>query len=118
MRREIDEGKKDIYDVYTLHLVEWREIFFTKVHEKVMIAVLKIVKKQRDGETIEQAQIKSVVNSFVSLGLDETDSTKSTLDVYRFHFEKPFIAATTKYYDEESAQFICPKFRCRVHDKG
>ena len=106
VRREIDEGKKDVYDVYTLHLVEWREVFFTKVHEKVMVAVLKIVKKQRDGETIEQAQIKSIVNSFVSLGLDETDSTKSTLDVYRFHFEKPFIAATTKYYDEESAQFI------------
>ena len=106
MRREIDEGKKDIYDVYTLHLVEWREVFFTNVHEKVMVAVLKIVRKQRDGETIEQAQIKSIVDSFVSLGLDETDSTKSTLDVYRFHFEKPFIAATTKYYDEESAQFI------------
>lgn len=106
VRREIDEGKKDIYDVYTLHLVEWREVFFTKVHEKVMVAVLKIVKKQRDGETIEQAQIKSIVDSFVSLGLDETDSTKSTLDVYRYHFEKPFIAATTRYYDEESAQFI------------
>ena len=102
----MDEGKKDIYDVYTLHLVEWREVFFTKVHHKVMVAVLKIVKKQRDGETIEQAQIKSIVTSFVSLGLDETDSTKSTLDVYRFHFEKPFVAATTKYYDEESAQFI------------
>ena len=106
VRREIDEGKKDIYDVYTLHLVQWREVFFAKVHDKVMVAVLKIVKKQRDGETIEQAQIKSIVNSFVSLGLDETDSTKSTLDVYRFHFEKPFVAATTKYYDEESAQFI------------
>lgn len=106
VRREIDEGKKDIYDVYTLHLVEWREILFSKVHEKVMAAVLKIVKKQRDGETIEQAQVKSVVDSFVSLGLDETDSTKSTLDVYRYRFERPFIEATTKYYEEESAQFI------------
>lgn len=106
VRREIDEGKKDIYDVYTLHLVEWREILFSKVHNKVMAAVLKIVKKQRDGETIEQAQVKNIVDSFVSLGLDETDNTKSTLDVYRFHFEKPFIDATVKYYEEESAQFI------------
>lgn len=106
VKREIDEGKKDVYDVYTLHLVEWREVLFHKVNRNVMSAVLKMVKKQRDGETIEQAQIKSIVDSFVSLGLDETDSTKSTLDVYRFHFEKPFLEATTKYYEEESAQFV------------
>ena len=106
VRREIDEGKKDVYDVYTLHLVQWREILFEKVHWSVMTAVLKMVEKQRNGETIEQSQIKSVVDSFVSLGLDETDSTKSTLDVYRFHFEKPFIEATTKYYENESNQFV------------
>ena len=106
MKREIDEGKKDIYDVYTLHLVEWREELFNKVHENVMAAVLKMVEKQRNGETIEQAQIKSIVDSFVSLGLDESDSTKSTLDVYRFHFEKPFLEATKKYYTKESNQFV------------
>ena len=106
VRREIDEGKKDVYDVYTLHLVQWREILFEKVNKNVMAAVLKMVEKQRNGETIEQSQVKSVVDSFVSLGLDETDSTKSTLDVYRFHFEKPFIEATTKYYENESNQFV------------
>lgn len=106
VKREIDEGKKDIYDVYTLHLVQWREVLFKEINEKVMTAVLKMVEKQRNGETIEQSQIKAIVNSFVSLGLDETDSTKSTLDVYRYHFEKPFLAATKAYYEKESAQFV------------
>ena len=106
VKREIDEGKKDVYDIYTLHLVEWREELFMKVHSNVMSAVLKMVEKQRNGETIEQAQIKSIVDSFVSLGLDETDSTKSTLDVYRCYFERPFLDATTKYYEAESAQFV------------
>ncbi|KAI4210066.1 MAG: hypothetical protein LQ351_007056 [Letrouitia transgressa] len=106
VKREIDEGKKDVYDVYTLHLVQWREVLFKEISEKVMAAVLKMVEKQRNGETIEQAQVKSIVDSFVSLGLDEADTTKSTLDVYRFHFEKPFLAATTVYYQNESAQFV------------
>ncbi|KAL9583959.1 MAG: hypothetical protein Q9212_002409 [Teloschistes hypoglaucus] len=106
VKREIDEGKKDIYDVYTLHLVQWREVLFKDITGKVMAAVLKMVEKQRNGETIEQAQIKSIVDSFVSLGLDETDSTKSTLNVYRFHFEKPFLAATKSYYEKESSQFV------------
>ena len=106
VKREMDEGKKNIYDVYTLHLVQWRLTLFEAVHEKVMDAVLKMVEKQRHGETIEHGQIKSIVDSFVSLGLDESDPTKSTLDVYRFNFERPFLEATKNFYTSESAQFV------------
>ncbi|KAJ2972893.1 hypothetical protein NQ176_g6899 [Zarea fungicola] len=106
VKREIDEGKKSIYDVYTLHLVQWRKVLFSQVSTKVMDAVLKLVEKQRNGETIEHGQIKQVVDSFVSLGLDEADPSKSTLDVYRFHFEKPFLEATKEFYQAESKQFV------------
>lgn len=106
VKREIDEGKKNIYDVYTLHLVQWRKVLFEKVSFKVMDAVLKLVEKQRNGETIEHGQIKQVVDSFVSLGLDEADPSKSTLDVYRYHFERPFLAATKEFYQAESKQFV------------
>ena len=102
----MDEGKKNIYDVYTLHLVRWKEDLFATVQTHVMQSVLKMVEKQRSGETIEQAQIKSIVDSFVSLGLDECDPTKSTLDVYRYYFEKPFLASTQEYYRTESKQFV------------
>lgn len=106
VKREIDEGKKNVYDVYTLHLVKWKDVFFKAVEGKVMAAVLRLVEKQRNGETIDQMQIKAIVDSFVSLGLDELDSTKSTLDVYRLHFERPFIAATKEYYTNESRRFV------------
>jgi cullin 1 len=106
VKREMDEGKKHIYDVYTLHLVQWRSVLFDKVSEKVMAAVLKLVEKQRLGETIEHSQIKQVVDSFVSLGLDDQDSTKTTLDVYRYHFERPFLEATKAFYTAESRQFV------------
>lgn len=106
VKREMDEGKKNIYDVYTLHLVRWRDVLFSKTSEKVMEAVLKLVEKQRNGETIDHSQIKQVVDSFVSLGLDEIDSTKTTLDVYRYHFERPFIEATKKFYQDESKSFV------------
>ncbi|KAJ5633884.1 cullin [Penicillium herquei] len=106
VKREIDEGKKNVYDVYTLHLVKWKDDFFEHVHSKVMDAVLSLIEKQRNGETIEQSQIKSIVDSFVSLGLDENDSKKSTLEVYRHYFQQPFIDATRKYYENESRQFV------------
>jgi cullin 1 len=106
VKREMDEGKKSIYDIYTLHLVRWKEDMFVGAQESVMRSVLRLVEKQRNGETIEQSQIKSVVDSFVSLGLDEADSTKSTLDVYKEYFEGPFLKATADYYDNESKQFL------------
>jgi len=106
VKREMDEGKKNIYDIYTLHLVRWKEDMFTGTQEQVMRSVLKLVEKQRNGETIEQSQVKQVVDSFVSLGLDEQDSSKSTLDVYKDYFEKPFLQATAEYYDNESKQFL------------
>lgn len=75
----MDEGKKSIYDVYTLHLVQWRSDLFKDVQGNVMASVLRMVEKQRNGETIEQAQIKSIVDSFgkiddVNLEVDKSDS--------------------------------------------
>ncbi|KAJ9666866.1 ubiquitin ligase (cullin) of SCF [Coniosporium apollinis] len=105
VKREMDEGKKNIYDIYTLHLVRWKEDMFGATHKSVMDSVLRLVEKQRNGETIEHSQVKAIVDSFVSLGLDEGDSTRSTLDVYRQYFETPFLAATKKYYQEESRSF-------------
>ncbi|KAF2136115.1 uncharacterized protein K452DRAFT_238070 [Aplosporella prunicola CBS 121167] len=106
VKREMDEGKKNIYDIYTLHLVRWKEDMFMATQENVMKSVLRLVEKQRNGETIEQSQIKSVVDSFVSLGLDESDPTKMTLDVYKEYFEKPFLLATAEYYRDESRRFL------------
>lgn len=106
VKREMDEGKKNTYDVYTLHLYQWRTEFFAPVNKKVMDAVLMLVEKQRNGETIEHGQIKQVVQSFVSLSIDENDPTKSTLDTYRYYFEKPFLAATSEFYKAESRQFV------------
>ncbi|KAJ3065411.1 hypothetical protein HDU98_011214, partial [Podochytrium sp. JEL0797] len=106
VKREIDEGHKHIYDINTLALVSWRDHLFMTVQSEIMEAVLLLIEKQRSGETIEQSLIKSVVDSFVALGLDENDSTKATLDVYKEYFEKPFIAATETYYKSESETFL------------
>ena len=42
----------------------------------------------------------------VSLGLDENDSNKANFDVYKQHFETPFIDATAAYYEAESKTFL------------
>ncbi|KAI9262321.1 Cullin [Phascolomyces articulosus] len=107
VKREIDEDRKnDVHDVFTLTLVCWKRHMFQFVHHNVIAAVLKLIERERNGETIETGLVKNIVESFVSLGLDTTDSTKSNLDVYREFFETPFISATEVYYTTESEKFI------------
>jgi cullin 1 len=42
----------------------------------------------------------------VSLGLDESDSNRQNLDVYKESFEVPFLQETERYYRFESESFI------------
>ncbi|KAF9166185.1 hypothetical protein DFQ27_009054 [Actinomortierella ambigua] len=106
VRREIDEGRKQVNDVSTLTLTSWKECLFDHVQHNVMAAVLQLIERQRNGETVETSLLRNVVESFVALGVDETDPTKSTLDVYRVHFEQPFVSATEVYYKMESERFL------------
>ncbi|KZV95811.1 Cullin-domain-containing protein [Exidia glandulosa HHB12029] len=109
VKREKDEGRKNVYTVYTLALVQWKQNFFLHIqskNQKLANAILRLIELQRNGETIDQGLVKKVVDSFVSLGLDEQDSNKASLEVYKEHFESPFIAATEKYYKTESEAFL------------
>ncbi|KAJ1332633.1 hypothetical protein BSLG_008262 [Batrachochytrium salamandrivorans] len=101
VKREIDEGHKTIYEIYIV-----RDHLFQRLQEKVIKAALKTIGKQRNGETISTGLLKTIVESYVSIGLDENDSRKSTLDIYKTYFEIPFIEATESYYRAESEVFI------------
>ncbi|KAI0081580.1 Cullin-domain-containing protein [Panus rudis PR-1116 ss-1] len=109
VKRERDEGRKGIYPVYTLALVQWKTNFFEHIqskHQKLAGAILRLIERQRNGETIDQGLVKKVIDSFVSLGLDESDIMKVSHEVYKDHFELPFLEATEKYYRQESEAFL------------
>jgi cullin 1 len=125
VKRERDEGRRNVYPVYTvcpsstrhsatlmpiqLALVQWKANFFLHVqskHQKLAGAILRLIERQRNGETIDQGLVKKVVDSFVSLGLDETDINKVSFEVYNDHLETPFLEATEKYYKTESEAFL------------
>lgn len=92
-----------------LALAQWKALFFMQIQSqnaKLAGAVLRMIERQRDGDVIDQSLVKKVVDSFVSLGLDQTDPSKECLDVYKEHFETPFISATESYYKKESEAFL------------
>ncbi|KAG6895787.1 hypothetical protein C0992_012574 [Termitomyces sp. T32_za158] len=125
VKRERDEGRRQAYPVYTvrkhsgpplnlthlaqLALLQWNTNLFTPIQQnnaRLTNAVLRMIERERNGDSIDQGLVKKVVHSFVSLGLDDTDLNSECLNVYGESFEHPFLDATVAYYRRESRAYL------------
>ncbi|OCB88507.1 Cullin-domain-containing protein [Sanghuangporus baumii] len=92
-----------------LALVQWKQNVLDRIQSenaKLSSAMIGRIEKERNGETIDQTLLRKVIDSFVSLGINEVGSNKQSLDMYEEHFQAPFIAATENYYRQESVGLL------------
>lgn len=131
IKRELDEGHDNIYEIYQLALVKWKELLFEPLHDAITKAVLDLIEKERKGESINTSLISGVIQCYVELGInaDELNSNNSganvggvgvagsgsagtgdpkgpRLSLYREAFERQFIQATEEFYRSEANEFL------------
>lgn len=82
-------------------------VMVSPLNGRIKRLLLNNIKKERCGELIERALLKSIINMLVELGL-------KTKETYQEVFERDFLEETAHFYNKEAQDFItsnpCPEY--------
>lgn len=106
VQKERSDCRRDIFDVNTLALLQWKYHMFNNNVDRIMAEIMDLIERQRNNEIVDTNVISVAIKSMVYLGIDVNDLKKPNLMVYTKYFETEFIEKTAEYYRRESEAFL------------
>jgi hypothetical protein len=67
--QEWKDGNVDVMNIFDLHIKAWKEAMLDAVQSDISNVIVDLIRKQRDGEIIEQLPSKSLVTSICTYTL-------------------------------------------------
>ncbi|XP_065221244.1 cullin-1-like [Planococcus citri] len=122
IERTLEAGGGCKFEIYHLAFINWRESLLEGMLSRLTNAILKLIERGRNGESISTRLISEVLNSLVVLGLDkECPAAGISLQLYQNSFEEPFLIDTERFYMQESTEFLenhsIAEFRKKIHQR-
>ena len=95
-----------VYEILDLGIIQWRDLFYTARSKQLIEEVLKVIENERNNEGNNESQelMKTIISSFVDLGLKkliiDKNKDEPNLLIYEGGFEKQFLSQTREYYQK------------------
>lgn len=100
------EDSNDVFEIYSLAMVMWRDSLLEVLERRLTEAVMRLITKERDGDTINTRLISCVKQSYVDMDVDCRQQKRSKLDYYRKHLESELLRETWEYYTIKSSELL------------
>ncbi|KAF4349279.1 hypothetical protein F8388_007093 [Cannabis sativa] len=91
----------------------FRDLVYREVNSKARDAVVALIDKEREGEQIDRALLKNVIDIFVEIGMGHMES-------YELDFEGPMLLDSGAYYSRKASYWIledsCPDYMLKAEE--
>lgn len=91
----------------------FRDLVYKEVHGKVRLAVITLIDKEREGEQIDRALLKNVLDIFVEIGMN-------SMEYYEGDFETEMLKDSGDYYSRKASSWIledsCPDYMLKSEE--
>ncbi|KAG1338628.1 cullin-1 [Cocos nucifera] len=91
----------------------FRNLVYSEINAKVRDAVISLIDQEREGEQIDRALLKNVLDIFVEIGL-------GSMECYENDFEAAMLKDTAAYYSRKASNWIledsCPDYMLKAEE--
>ncbi|KAM5563965.1 cullin-1 [Rosa sericea] len=91
----------------------FRDLVYREVNANARVAVIGLIDKEREGEQIDRALLKNVIDIFVEIGMGQ-------MDAYEQDFEANMLNDTGDYYSRKASNWIledsCPDYMLKAKE--
>ncbi|KAJ8573854.1 hypothetical protein K7X08_010365 [Anisodus acutangulus] len=91
----------------------FRDLVYQELNGKVRDAVISLIDQEREGQQIDRALLKNVLDIFVEIGM-------GSMDYYENDFEAAMLEDTAAYYSRKASNWIledsCPDYMLKVEE--
>ncbi|XP_042516426.1 cullin-1 [Macadamia integrifolia] len=91
----------------------FRDLVYKEVNGKVRDAIIYLIDQEREGEQIDRALLKDVIDIFVEIGMGH-------MDCYENDFEAAMLKDTAAYYSRKASNWIlddsCPDYMLKAEE--
>ncbi|GMH34701.1 hypothetical protein BSKO_02562 [Bryopsis sp. KO-2023] len=106
-------GRHSLDSLKVVGDLTFKELVYTTLKDDARQAVLLLLYREREGESVDRALLKNILDLFITMGMD-------SMECYEQDFEFDMLKATTEYYRVRAAVWInedsCPEYMVKAEE--